>query len=106
VSIIFGGMAITVIAGVFYNNINAVASIVNFGSLFTFLFVHLSVIKMRRDHPATRRPFQVPLYPVVPVLGIGSCVLLMIYLSNTAKLAAGGWAVIAIIVYYLYSRKQ
>jgi len=41
-SIIIGGLVIVILSGIFYNNIDAIVSIVNFGSLFTYLFVHLS----------------------------------------------------------------
>ena len=42
VSVLVGGLIIVLLSGPFYNNIDAIASIVNFGSLFTYLFVYLS----------------------------------------------------------------
>lgn len=60
-SILIGGIAIAVLAGLFFNNIGEIASIYNFGSLLTYLFVHVSLIKLRKKEPKTDRPFKVPL---------------------------------------------
>ncbi len=100
-SIIICGIAISVLAGVFSNNIGMIASIFNFGTLFTYLFIHLSVIKLRRKEPGTVRPFKVPLYPAFPIIGASSCIALMYYLSNTAKIASFIWLLIGLFLYAL-----
>ncbi len=105
-SIIVGGSIIVVLAAVFYNNIDAIASIVNFGNLFTYLFVHLSLIKLRRSEPEVRRGFRVPFYPILPVMGAVSCVLLMYYLSDNAKIASVIWFGVGLLVYSVMARRQ
>jgi APA family basic amino acid/polyamine antiporter len=105
-SVIVGGLIIMILAGVFYNNIDAIASIVNFGSLFTYMFVHLSLLKLRRVEPNIKRGFRVPLYPVLPVIGAMSCVLLMYYLSNNAKIASALWFTLGLAVYFIMTQRH
>jgi APA family basic amino acid/polyamine antiporter len=105
ISVLVGGFIIVLLSGVFYNNIDTIASIVNFGSLFTYLFVHLSLLKLRRSEPRTTRLFKVPLYPVVPILGASSCILLMYFLSNNAKIASAVWFGVGLLVFYVMARK-
>ena len=105
-SIIVGGAIIVIFAGVFYNNIDTIASIVNFGSLFTYLFVNLSLIKLRKLEPHIERPFKVPLYPVIPILGAISCVALMYFLSDSAKIVSAIYAVIGLSVFFFIYRKS
>ena len=105
VSIIIGCLIIVIFAGLFYNNIDVIASIVNFGSLFTYLFVNLALIKLRRSEPETQRLFKVPLYPIVPILGAASCIGLMYFLSDSAKIVSLIYAVIGLAIYFFIFRK-
>ncbi|MFW9986469.1 MAG: APC family permease [Candidatus Odinarchaeota archaeon] len=104
-SVLFGGILVAILAGLFFNSIEVIASIVNFGSLFTYLFVHASLIKLRRDAPEIHRPFKVPLYPLTPILGMISCILLMFYLSLNAMIMAVVWCLIGICVLVVMLRK-
>ncbi|MCA9820683.1 MAG: amino acid transporter, partial [Nitrosarchaeum sp.] len=90
----------------FYNDIDTIASIVNFGSLFTYLFVNLSLIKLRKLEPKTQRPFRVPFYPAVPILGVASCIGLMYFLSDFAKIVSIIYAVIGLAIYFFVYRKS
>jgi len=105
-SIVIACIIIVAFAGVFYNNIETIASIVNFGSLFTYLFVNLSVLKLRRSESQTKRFFKVPLYPVVPVLGAISCIGLMIFLNESALFVSAIWASIGLTIFFAFYRKQ
>lgn len=105
-SIIIAGIVIVVFAGIFYNNIETIASIVNFGSLFTYLFVNLSVIKLRRSESQTTRLFKVPLYPVIPIIGAISCVGLMFFLNQSAMFVSVIWGAIGLTVFFVLYRKQ
>lgn len=104
VSILLGGSAIAVLSGVFLKNIDTIASIYNFGSLLTYIFVHLSLLKLRRKEPQTMRPFKVPLYPVLPIIGLACCIALIYYLSNTAKMASLIWGIIGLSLYFIITR--
>ncbi len=105
-SIIFGGLFIVVLSGIFFNDIDTIASIVNFGSLFTYLFVHLSVLKLRKSEPKAKRMFRVPLYPLIPIFGAASCILLMYYLSDNAKIASAFWFATGLALFFLMRRKK
>jgi len=105
-SILIAGVIIVIFAGVFYNNIDIIASIVNFGSLFTYFFVHASLLKLRRTEPNTERLFKVPFYPVVPILGAISCVGLMYYLSDTAKIVSLVWVGIGLALYFILYKNR
>ncbi|MGD8708697.1 MAG: amino acid permease [Nitrosopumilaceae archaeon] len=105
-SIIIAGIVIVTFAGIFYNNIETIASIVNFGSLFTYLFVNLSVIKLRRSESQTKRLFKVPLYPVIPIIGVISCVGLMFFLNQSAMFVSVIWGAIGLTVFFALYRKQ
>jgi len=49
----------------------------SFGSLLVFVLVNLSLMKLRKEKPYLRRPFKAPLYPVTPIAGIVTALLLM-----------------------------
>ena len=104
ISILLGGSAIAILAGIFFKNIGTIASIYNFGSLLTYIFVHLSLLKLRKKELGTMRPFKVPLYPIIPIMGLICCVALIYYLSNTAKIASLGWGAIGLVVYFIITR--
>ncbi|MBI4018761.1 MAG: amino acid permease [Candidatus Aenigmarchaeota archaeon] len=106
ISILVSGMIITVLAGLFADNIALIVSIVNFGSLFTYMFTHLSLIRLRHLMPKAKRHFRVPAYPVVPIIGIISCLFFMFYLSVDAKVAAMLWAAIGIVAYAVFHTKR
>lgn len=105
-SVVFGGVIIVILSGVFYNDIDTIASIVNFGSLFTYLFVHLSLLKMRKSEPDAKRLFKVPLYPAIPIMGAASCVLLMYYLSDNAKTASALWFLVGLFVFFIMTKRR
>lgn len=104
ISILLGGSAIAILAGIFFKSIDTIASIYNFGSLLTYIFVHLSLLKLRKKEPQTIRPFRIPLYPILPIAGLICCVILIYYLSNTAKLASLAWGLIGLTVFYIMTR--
>jgi APA family basic amino acid/polyamine antiporter len=106
VSVLVGGSLAAILSGAFYNDIDTIASILNFGSLFTYFFVHLSLIKRRKSKPDTKRLFRVPLYPVIPFIGAGSCILLMYYLSDNAKVTSVVWFFVGLLMFLIMTRKQ
>jgi APA family basic amino acid/polyamine antiporter len=78
------------------------AELVNIGTLLAFVIVCAAVLIMRRTHPEVNRPFRAPLGPIVPVLGILSCLLLMFSLpvANWIRLAV--WLAIGLVIYFSY----
>ncbi|NTW56297.1 MAG: amino acid permease [Chlorobiaceae bacterium] len=82
------------------------AELVNIGTLFAFVIVCGAVLIMRKTHPEVERPFRVPLVPIVPVLGIITCLVLMFSLpaENWYRLVV--WLVIGLLIYVFYGRKH
>lgn len=83
------GMITAVAAGFF--DINVLGDMTSVGTLAAFAIVCLSVIYLRRAAPELPRGFKVPLYPVLPALGILSC----LYLITTVP-----WDVLKIFLWY------
>ncbi len=86
--------------------IDALLHLTNIGTLFAFVVVCAAVLIMRRIDPGAARPFRCPLVPLVPTLGILSCLLLMFSLpwENWARL--GGWLLLGLLVYFIYGRRH
>jgi APA family basic amino acid/polyamine antiporter len=84
------GLITAVAAGFF--DINVLGDMTSVGTLAAFAIVCLSVIYLRRAAPELPRGFKVPLYPVLPVLGILSC----IYLISTVP-----WEVVRFFLWYM-----
>lgn len=105
ISVLICGAAISALAGIFFNNIDAIASIFNFGTLFTYLFIHLSVIRLRKKEPGAPRLFKVPFYPAFPIIGAASCIALMYYLSNAAKIASFIWFFVGLVLYFVFIKR-
>jgi basic amino acid/polyamine antiporter, APA family len=102
----------TILVGVFvalltgFLPIDALLHLTNIGTLFAFVIVCAAVLIMRRTNPEAERPFRVPLYPFVPILGILTCLLLMFSLpvENWYRLIA--WMALGFVVYFLYGHKH
>src|SRR4029077_12576550 len=73
--------------------IQVLLMLVNMGTLFAFAVVSAAVLIMRRTHPNAERPFRCPWVPVVPILGIVSCLLLMFSLPSENWLRLVVWLV-------------
>ena len=83
-------------------DINTLGDMTSVGTLAAFGIVCLSVVWLRTTHPEIPRGFKVPLYPVLPILGIISCFAL-IFTVETRVLVFFGWYVLAaIILYFVY----
>jgi APA family basic amino acid/polyamine antiporter len=82
--------------------LRVLAELVNIGTLLAFVMVCTAVLIMRRRHPEVARPFRCPFVPVVPLLGIGSCLLLMFSLPAENWLRLIVWLALGLGVYLTY----
>jgi len=57
--------------------LRVLGDLVSLGTALAFAIVCISVIYLRRHNPTLERPFRVPMYPLVPILGIVFCVVFM-----------------------------
>jgi APA family basic amino acid/polyamine antiporter len=96
-----------IIAGIVFftgANLDWLASLFNFGTLLTFVFINLSLIKLRKTMPDAERTFRVPLYPVVPIAAIIGCIILAFYLNLNAIIIACFFIAIGLLVYRMNRR--
>ncbi len=84
--------------------IDALLHLTNIGTLFAFVIVCGAVLIMRRTNPEAARPFRCPLVPVVPILGIGACLVLMFSLPAENWWRLFVWLGIGLVIYFFYGR--
>ena len=102
----------TILTGVFVATVAALfplkilADLVNIGTLMAFVIVCAAVMIMRRTNPHVKRPFRTPLVPLVPIAGMASNLLMMLYLGWENWLRLFVWLAIGLVSYFAYGRKQ
>ena len=84
--------------------IEILGEMTSIGTLFAFVVVSLAVIVLRVKRPDARRPFRVPFGFVIPVLGVLSCLYLMVSLSVMTWVRFLGWLDIGMVIYWFYGR--
>jgi APA family basic amino acid/polyamine antiporter len=103
---------ITVITGVFvavfsaFFPVGVLADISNSGTLFAFAVVAITVMVLRRTDASRKRPFRTPAVYVVAPLAAAGCVYLFFSLSRETQFLFAAWAVIGLVVYYLYGYRK
>lgn len=102
--IVWCGVFMALIAG--WVPLGDLAELVNVGTLFAFAIVCSGVIVLRYTQPETPRPFKTPGAPLVPLLGIASCLYLMVHLPWITLLRFVVWMAIGMIVYFMFSHKN
>lgn len=100
-TMITGGLIAIVAA---FTNIDEMVDLTNIGTLFAFVLVCFGIIILRVKEPHRPRGFKVPLNPLIPLLGVASCVFLMTGLPGITWIRFIAWLVLGLIVYFLYSR--
>jgi APA family basic amino acid/polyamine antiporter len=98
------GLVIASIAG--FAPISTVAELVNIGTLAAFTLVCAGVIVLRHQQPELKRPFRTPFSPVIPALGILSCLYLMSNLQALTWIGFAVWTTLGLIVYFSFSRRH
>ncbi len=100
VTTIWTGMALAAISAV--ANINEIVELTNIGTLFAFVLVCAGIIILRRTDPHRPRAFKTPLVPLVPILGIASCIYLMAGLPWITWVRFGLWLLAGLVLYFTY----
>ena len=98
------GVFVSVMAGLL--PIDALLHLANIGTLFAFAMVCGAVLIMRKLSPEIERPFRCPLVPLIPLLGIGTCLLLMASLPAANWWRLFAWLGIGLVIYFTYSRRH
>lgn len=101
-STILIGVFVAFLAG--FLPIDALLHLTNIGTLFAFVIVCGAVLIMRKTNPNAHRPFRCPLVPIVPILGIGACLMLMFSLPAANWWRLFAWLGIGLVIYLCYGR--
>ncbi|MEU2332669.1 amino acid permease [Streptomyces sp. NPDC006654] len=89
-----------------FASLDAVMNLCTVGTLAIMAVVNIAVLALRRREPALARTFRVPLYPVVPVLGVGFCLYLMYETGWTTWLQFAVFLAVGLLVYLGYGRRN
>lgn len=81
--------------------VNFVAYATDFGFIIGFILVNLSLIKLRQEKPNLVRPFKVPFYPLTPILGIATSVILIFFLEPGTWVIGAELFLFGLLVYYI-----
>jgi UPF0716 family protein affecting phage T7 exclusion len=84
--------------------IQILGEMTSIGTLFAFMIVCAAVMMLRVKRPEAERPFKVPGGFVFPVLGIVSCLYLMLSLPVATWVRFLGWLNVGMLIYWFYGR--
>jgi APA family basic amino acid/polyamine antiporter len=82
----------------FSGNIYVMTSISNFGVMFSYLIASFALIHFRRRHAVST--FKVPLYPLLPAVGIVGLIALLIGMPREALVIGIAMVLLLIVIYY------
>lgn len=83
-----------------------VGEMTSIGTLFAFILVCIGVWVMREKMPNLPRAFKTPLVPIVPILGIGTCLFMMVFLPMDTWIRLLIWMLIGLDIYLVYGAKN
>jgi len=83
-----------------------VGEMTSIGTLFAFILVCIGVWVMRRKMPELQRAFKTPLVPLVPILGIFTCLFMMVFLPMDTWIRLLVWMLIGMDIYLAYGAKH
>ncbi|TYB00448.1 amino acid permease [Lactobacillus sp. SL9-6] len=82
-------------------------NLVNIGTLVAFLFVSFGIIRLRHlDNLPHNTGFQVPFYPVLPIVSGLLCFYMMLQLPAETWIASSIWFALGLIIYFSYSLRH
>lgn len=86
--------------------LSVVGNMASIGTLLAFVIVCAGTLILRYTHPEQERPFKVPFFPWIPILGIIWCSILMFSLDSLTWLRLSIWLLAGFFIYLFYSRKR
>jgi APA family basic amino acid/polyamine antiporter len=86
--------------------ISVVGEMTSIGTLLAFVMVCLGILILRKKQPHLERPFKTPFVPLVPILGIITCVVMMVSLPFDTWLRLFVWLAIGFVIYFVYGKKR
>jgi APA family basic amino acid/polyamine antiporter len=105
VTTLISGVFVAVLSG--FANLDEIVQLTNIGTLFAFILVCIGITVLRVRDPGRERSFRVPGGPyLIPILGVVSCVTLIVYLPPTSWWRFIGWLVLGMAVYFWYGYQR
>ena len=104
VTTIFTGVAVGVCS--MFTSIDEMVDLTNIGTLFAFILVCAGIMILRKRDPDRPRGFRTPWVPLIPILGIISCLYLMLGLPWITWVRFGGWLIVGMFVYFMYGFRK
>ncbi len=98
------GIFVACLAG--FLPIEELLHLTNIGTLFAFVIVCGAVLIMRYTNPNAERPFRCPLVPIVPILGILTCLMLMFSLPADSWWRLITWMGLGFVIYFGYGQRH
>ncbi|WP_330460346.1 amino acid permease [Streptomyces sp. NBC_00820] len=86
--------------------LDAVVNLSTIGTLAIMAVVNIVVIALRRREPGLARGFRVPLYPVMPLLGVAFCLYLMYETGWKTWIQFAVFLAVGLLVYVGYGRRH
>ena len=83
-----------------------VAEMTSIGTLFAFILVCIGVWVMRKKMPELPRAFKTPMVPLIPILGIFTCLFMMVFLPMDTWIRLLVWMLIGLDIYLVYGAKH
>ena len=83
-----------------------VGEMTSIGTLFAFILVCIGVWVMRKKMPEIPRAFKTPMVPLIPILGIATCLFMMVFLPMDTWIRLLVWMLIGLDIYLVYGAKH
>ena len=83
-----------------------VGEMTSIGTLFAFILVCIGVWVMRKKMPELPRAFKTPMVPLIPILGIFTCLFMMVFLPMDTWIRLLVWMLIGLDIYLVYGAKH
>ena len=87
-------------------SLQELTSLVNIGTLLSFVFVALGIIRLRHRSDVPKSDFKVPLYPWLPAISAILCVILMTQVSINSWITFIFWILLGVIIYFMYGYRK
>ena len=83
-----------------------VGEMTSIGTLFAFILVCAGIWVMRVKMPELPRSFKTPFVPLIPILGIVTCLFMMVFLAPDTWIRLLVWMLIGLDIYLVYGAKN